>query len=66
MYISTVLLHNGGFCNNFTKRCLHTHIGAFQNKCTIKHPCYVHKGYMKSMEFYENYITLFCLEKQTY
>jgi hypothetical protein len=24
---------------------------------------FIHKGYMKSMEFYENYITLFCLEK---
>jgi hypothetical protein len=22
-----------------------------------------HNGYMKSLEFYENYITLFCLEK---
>ncbi len=25
-----------------------------------------HNGYMKSLEIYENYITLFCLEKQTF
>ncbi len=24
-----------------------------------------HNGYMKSLEFYENYITLFCLKKKT-
>jgi len=26
---------------------------------------FLHKGYKKSIEFYENYITLFCLEKKT-
>ncbi len=25
-----------------------------------------HNGYMKSLEFYENYITLFCLEKKLF
>ncbi len=25
-----------------------------------------HNGHMKSLEIYENYITLFCLEKQTF
>jgi hypothetical protein len=39
-----------------------SHIGAFPNKCTIKTP-FSHNGYMKSLEFYENYIALFCLEK---
>ncbi len=29
---------------------------------TIKHP-FSDNGYMKSLEFYENYNTLFCLEK---
>ncbi len=24
-----------------------------------------HNGYMKSLDFYENYITLFCLQKKT-
>ena len=38
------------------------HIGAFPNKCTIKQPFSLN-GYMKSLEFYENYITLFSLEK---
>ncbi len=38
------------------------HIGAFPNKCTIKHP-FSHNSYMKNLEFYQNYITLFCLEK---
>ncbi len=34
-----VLLHNVGFWNNCTsKQCLHAHIGAFPNKCTIKFP----------------------------
>ncbi len=37
------------------------HIGAFPNKCTIKHP--FHNGYLKSLGIYENYITLFRLEK---
>jgi hypothetical protein len=27
---------------------------------------FLHNGYMKSLEIYENYITLFCLEKQTF
>jgi len=25
-----------------------------------------HNGYMKSLEFYENYITLFCLKKKLF
>ncbi len=37
-------------------------ISAFQNKMHYKTP-YSHNGYMKSLELYENYITLFCLEK---
>jgi hypothetical protein len=39
------------------------HIGAFPNKCTIKYPLQT-TAYMKSLEFYVNYITLFCLEKE--
>ncbi len=27
---------------------------------------FLHNGYMKSLEFYENYITLFGLEKKTF
>jgi hypothetical protein len=51
----TVLLHNGGFGNNCTpKRCLHNQM---HYKTTFSHT-----GYMKSLEFYENYITLVCLE----
>jgi hypothetical protein len=58
--LSSVLLHYGEFCNNCTpKQCLHISVH-FQ---TIKHP---HNSYMKNMEFYENYITLVCLEKQTF
>ncbi len=44
---------------------------ALQNKCiskqssTIKHPLHTTATvHMKSLEFYENYITLFCLEKK--
>jgi hypothetical protein len=39
------------------------HIGAFPKKLRYKTP-FSHNGYMKSLEFYENYITLFCLEKK--
>ncbi len=61
MYISTVLLHNGGFCNNYTpKRCLHMSVHFQTNALKT---LFLHKGYMKSMEFYKNYITLFCLDK---
>jgi hypothetical protein len=34
----------------------------FQTKYHYKTPL-AHDSYMKSLEFYENYITLFCLEK---
>ncbi len=41
--------------------------GACTYRCISKQMHYktpfLHKGYMKRMEFYENYITLFCLEK---
>jgi hypothetical protein len=56
---SLVLLHNGGFCNKCTpKRCLHILVN-FQTPLS-------HKGYMRSLEFYENYITLFCLGKKLF
>jgi hypothetical protein len=52
-----VLLHNSGFCNKCTpKRCLQTH---------YKTP-FSQNGYIKSLKFYENYITLFCLEKKLF
>jgi hypothetical protein len=35
-----------------------SNIGALPYKTPYSHYCY-----MKSLEFYENYITLFCLEK---
>jgi hypothetical protein len=53
------LLHNGGFCNNCTpKRCLHILVH-FQTKTPFSH-----YAYMKSPEFYENYILLFFLGKK--
>jgi len=56
-----VLLHNGGFCDNCTpKRCLQISVN-FQ-KIYYK-TTFLHNGYLKSMEFYESYITLFCLKK---
>ncbi len=40
--------------------------GAYTYQCISKQMHYKtsfsHKGYMKSLEFYENHITLFCLE----
>jgi hypothetical protein len=58
----TVLPHNGGFCNNCTpKRCLYTSVHSKQMH--YKTTC-SHKGYMKSLEFYEKYITMFFLEKK--
>jgi hypothetical protein len=39
------------------------HIGAFQNKCTIKHPLYTKATVHEKYEILLNYITLFCLEK---
>ncbi len=51
-----VLLHNGGLCNNCTpKRCI-------SKQLHYKTP-FSHNGNMKSLEFYENYITLLCLKK---
>jgi hypothetical protein len=41
-------------------------ISAFQNKqnkCTIKHSFHTTAIHMKSLDIYENCITLFCLEK---
>ncbi len=32
----------------------------------IKKTPFPHNGYMKSLEFYENNITLFCLEKKLF
>ncbi len=40
------------------------HIGAFPKKCTTKHSSY--NGFMKSPEFYENYITLVCQKQKTF
>jgi hypothetical protein len=49
---ATVLLHNGGFGNNCTpKRCI-------SKQMQYKTP-FSHKGDMKNLEIYENYITLF-------
>ncbi len=39
------------------------HIGALSKQMHYKTP-FLHKDYMTSMEFYENYIPLFCLEKK--
>jgi hypothetical protein len=53
----SVLLHKGGFSNNCTpKRCLHisVHFQQMHYKTTFSH---------NGWNFYENYITLFCLEK---
>ncbi len=47
---ATTALQNGA-C---TYQCI-------SNKCTIKTP-FSHNSYMKSREFDENYIALFCLE----
>ncbi len=61
----SVMLHNGGFCKNcMPNRCLHT-CQCISKQMHYKTP-FSHKGYMKSLEFYGNYITLFCLEKQTF
>jgi hypothetical protein len=50
-----VLLHNSGFWNNYTpKRCLHIS-KQMHNK--------THNNYTKSLEIFENNITLFCLKK---
>jgi hypothetical protein len=44
--------------------------GACTYRCTSKQMHYKTpfscKGYLKSLEFYENYITLFCLKKKTF
>jgi hypothetical protein len=44
--------------------------GACTYRCISKQMHYKtpfsHHGYMKSLEFYENYITLFCPEKKTF
>ncbi len=44
--------------------------GACTYRCISKQMHYKtlfsHKAYMKSLEIYKNYITLFCLEKQTF
>jgi hypothetical protein len=57
----TVLLHIGGFWNNCTpKRCCH--IRRISEQMHYKTP-FSHNGYKKSLEIYENYITLFCLEE---
>jgi hypothetical protein len=56
-YTQTVLLHYGGFCTPngaCTYQCI-------SNEMHYKRP-FSHNGYMKSLELYENYITLFCLE----
>jgi hypothetical protein len=42
------------------------HSGAFPNKYTVKQTPFSHNGYMKSLEFYENLITLFCLEETNF
>ncbi len=54
------MLHNSGFCNNYTPKQM-----LFQTKYHYKKPL-ARDSYMKSLEFYENYITLFCLEKVTF
>jgi hypothetical protein len=54
-----VLLHNGGFCNNATALQVHFQTNAYKTPLS-------HNGYMKSLEIYENYITLFFLKKQTF
>ncbi len=53
--LKKVLLHYGGFCNNCTYRCI-------SKQMHYKTP-YSH---MKSLEIYENYIILFCLEKKRF
>jgi len=50
-----------GFCYplQLHSKTVLAHVGAFQNKCTIKHPFHTRKVW----KFIEKYITLFCLEK---
>jgi hypothetical protein len=42
------------------------HIGAFPNKCTIKHPFHTTQRLHEKSGNYENYITLLCLEKNKF
>ncbi len=57
--IRKVLLQNGGFCNNYTpKRCI--------SKQMHYKTLFLNNGYIKSLEFNENYITLFWLEKKNF
>jgi hypothetical protein len=51
---ATTALQNGA-C---TYQCI-------SNQMHYKTP-FTHNGYMKSLEFYDNYITLFCLEKTNF
>ncbi len=53
----TVLLHNGGFCNNRTPKTMLAHISAFPNKCTIKHPFHttaIHEKYGNLWKFHNS------------
>jgi hypothetical protein len=56
-----VLIHNGGSATIALQN------GACTYQCISKQMHFKtplsHNGYMKSLEFYENYITLFCLKK---
>jgi hypothetical protein len=65
-------------CNAFTRCCYITadsaitalQTGACKYRCISKQmqhkTPFSHNGYMKSLEIYENFINLFCLEKKTF
>jgi hypothetical protein len=63
------MLHNGGFCYITVDSARNTlQNGAARYQCISKQMHYKtsfsYNGYLKSLEFYVNYITLFCLTKK--
>ncbi len=65
---SIVYILNGAATKQWILQQLQSKNGACTHRCIFKQMHYetpfLHNGYMKSLEFYENYITLFWLEKR--